>query len=262
MRTRLDANLDAIRYLIQEANWDWLVCYDGDERVGKSTLASQVQFKMDGRLRRDVETESWDRVFSHFAHSFPDLIQNVEGTPKSSGHFHDEASLLWREQLQPWNIQMVKTLSVIGYRNAFLSFNFPDFWSLDPFLRNHRCRTRVLVQSFKGNRGYASFYARIKKAFPDRSGRIVWWVPAFNIEFQSLDEWSDPYREFWARYEERDQDTKRRLLRTMGVDWRYDVYERARSKGMTYKDIASLLGISRRQLQNLRKSWQWAESEA
>ncbi len=150
---------------------------------------------------------------------------------------------------------MMKALSVMGYKHDFISFNFPNFWDLDPYLRDHRCAARILVRSYMGIRGKATLFVARKADFPGIGGRKVWWEEAFDIEFLGFDSWSEPYGEFWARYEELDQKAKEKILIGDFFDWRQTAYKNGKAAGMTDKEIAKVIGISRRHLYTLKSKW-------
>ncbi len=205
-------------------------------------------------MREDIECEDYKQALKHTSHDQALMVQRVKEGDEKSAHHLDEASLLAREAMSPWNIQMMKALSVVGYKHDFISFNFPNFWDLDPYLRDHRCASRILVRSYMGDRGRATCFVARKADFPSASGRKIWWDEAFDIAFTSFDTWSDPYYEFWARYEKEDRKAKEEILKGE-VDWREKVYENGKELGMTETHLAKVLGISRSQLWNLRKKW-------
>lgn len=242
----LHANLDSIRELLED-DWDWLVCLSGDERVGKSTLAVQMGLGIDKDFSLEHCVYDWNR-----------LRRTALDLPKQSAIFYSEARILSRERLSQFNIAMVEALSVIGFRNQFFMFNFPDFWELDPYLKNHRCRTRVDVKSYMGHRGIAHFYARVKKPFPDRRGRSVWWKFAFIYHFDGISEdngWDNRTVKLWKDYVRKDQKEKERILSEDPSDFRLGITMRMRRGGWTFKDIAAALGMTDRNLYRLVKGW-------
>lgn len=242
----LQSNLNSIAELLKD-DWDWLVCLNGDERVGKSTLAVQMGVCIDPHFSIRNCVYDWNK-----------LRRTALDLPKRSAIFYSEARILSRRRLSHFNVAMVEALSIIGYRNQFFMFNFPDFWELDPYLKNHRCRTRVDVKSYMGHRGIAHFYARVKKPFPDRRGRSVWWKYAFTYHFKRIsrqDGWDDEMVRLWEEYVRRDQREKERLLSDDPSDYRVGITMRMRQRGHTFKDISAALGMTDRNLYRLVKGW-------
>lgn len=218
--------------------------------MGKSTLAWQIAIGLSPGLKEAVECEDYALVLRHCSFDFPTMIHQLEHTPFPP-HFYDEASLLSREAMTPWNIRMVKALSIVGLENKFFLFNFPDFWALDPYIRDHRCRTRVYVWSFRGHRGFATFYARRKFPFKNSQGRSVWWVKAFEHRFTAFDTWADPYVELWHRYREQEGKVKMSLIHDEAANPQDQIILNMVQKGYSHKIIADAIGKSRRRTSEL-----------
>lgn len=212
----LEGNLRNVARLLRD-DWDWVTVIDGYERVGKSTLALQMSMLVDFFRRHGLEEpyvpEPMD--LSHVVFDWKSLKNAAVSLPHYSAIFYDEARMLTRERMKEWNVAMVQALSVIGFRNQFFVFNFPDFWELDPYIKDHRCRIRVHVRSWKGHRGYSLHYVAKKRPFKSKSTRrSTWWEFGFHYTFASLEDasWSDEVQDFWRRYREKEVRAKEKIL--------------------------------------------------
>ncbi len=254
----LQLNLENIAELLRK-DWDWVVCYDGYERTGKSTLAMQTAIMVDKHFE--------DYGLDHVVFDWTDLTKAAKDAPSYSAIWYDEARMLTRERLKPWNIAMVRTLSIVGFKKHFFEFNFPDFWELDPYIKDHRCRTRGLVQSFHGERGFAHFWASQKRAFKSKKGRSTWWEPAFNYRFSSFEDrrsdWYE-YRHLWREYVKVEQEAKTSILDDSGIDYREQIIKNLLGKGHPQRVIADAIGLSRprvsRIIKDMRESNQLPQS--
>ncbi len=246
----LRANLSSIADLLVD-DWDWLLCLGGDERVGKSTLGIQI-------CKAVAERTGQEFTLDNCCYDWNYLKRTAIELPNRSPLFYSESRILSRERLSHFNIAVMGALSVIGYKNHFIVINFPEFNELDPYLKNRRIKTRVEVKSYMGQRGFAHFYARVKRDHPDRRGRTVWWEYAFTYHFDKISKengWDDNTVDLWLAYVTRDQEEKERLLKEDISDWRIGVTMRMREGGQTFKDIARALGMTERNLYRLVKGW-------
>ncbi len=235
----LAQNLARIRDLLRE-DWDWLTCFDGYERVGKSTLALQTCLMIDPDFGIEKVVFDWEG-----------LKEVLQEAPKHSAIFYDEARMLTRERLSRWNIAMMQALSIIGFRNQFMVFNFPDFWELDPYIKDHRCRTRGFVRTMNAQRGYAQFWASKKAPFKSKRGRSVWWEPAFSYTFTGMDD--TPHYDLWKDYLRKERAAKTRLLEN-GTNSRDERIARALGFGMKQAAIAKYEGLSQQRISSLKKT--------
>ncbi len=244
---RFTQNLQNIAALLKK-DWDWLVCIDGYERTGKSTLALQMCRVVDPNFDIDQVVFDWN-----------DLKRLALELPRCSAIFYDEARMLTRERLKEWNIHMMQALSVIGFRNQFFIFNFPDFWELDPYIKDHRCRTRIYVSSYRGNRGFARIYVAKRYPFRSRSThRSIWWDYSFTHRFSGYDQddgWSLEDVQFWEEYRTREEKAKIGLIENPINDVDLRVYKNMKADGNTLQKIADTLGKSRRELSRDRSRW-------
>ncbi len=257
----LQANLENIGRRLRD-DWDWVVCLDGYERVGKSTLAMQMNLMVDDRF----EDDGIDRI----VFDWNKLRKTARESRPYSAIWYDEARMLTRERLSPWNVAMVRTLSIVGFKNDFFDFNFPDFWELDPYIKDHRCRTRVLVKSYHGNRGYSYFWVASKRPFKTKKGRSTWWKFAFPYHFDSFEdrrsEWYE-YRHLWREYQRLEREAKTSILDEDGIDWRATVILNTIKGGGTQADAARALGCSQPHIVTLTKkffetSWKSLQASA
>ncbi len=244
----LQANLSSIADLL-EKDWDWLLCLCGDERVGKSTLAIQIGKAIGERVGRPFGMRNCVFDWNYLRKTALEL-------PNRSPIFYSESRILSRERLSQFNIAVMSALSVIGYKNHFIMINFPQFRELDPYLKNHRIKTRIEVKSYMGERGMAIFYARVKKDHPDHRGRTVWWDYAFTYHFDAISKekgWDKETIRLWKDYLKRDQKEKERLLGGEGLDPRSESIIRLRKKGYTQYQIGDMWGIAQPRVSQIEK---------
>ncbi len=244
--TLLRANIDNVMKLCREKDWDWLSVYDGPERVGKSEFAKHVMFMSDPALVRNIECAEYDVVLGHIAWTFDGMLELVKTMPvqEAPSLLYDEASILGREAMKEWNLRFIRVMTTIGFENRFFGLTFPNFWMLDPYLRDSRCRTRFYVTSTQGIRGYASVYVQQRYPFPRPGGETVWWKYAFTVHWPPIKSLGTNFAEFNAKYREKDSAVKRAILEGPNTDPVRDITRRLREKGLTIQEIADIVGKS------------------
>src|SRR3990172_1991038 len=150
-------NLQSIFRMIREKDWDWVIVLDGGERTGKTLLATQILLESE-----DFSNEPM-RALKHIVWDFQTYEQRMRELPQGSCIIFNEASLLGRRSNTALADRMVKILTTSGARNMLTVLTFPTFRMLDPYLRNHRVRTRGYVHTVCGERGYVDWSVRIQR---------------------------------------------------------------------------------------------------
>lgn len=238
------ANIVNLMHLVRVDDWDWLMVFDGDERVGKSTIAMHVLLIAEPKLARDIACGIYKNVLARLAWSFDSMVELVRTMPDGTAMIYDEASLLGREAMREHNLRMVRVMSTVGLRNRLYVWTFPDFYMLDPYLRDGRVRTRGYVRSIKGERGYVTWYVRQRYPFPRPGGETVWWKRGFDTRFSSVASMSKNHAELWELYRERDTSAKDAILEGSQPDARREIALRLRAEGMNIRQIADTVGRS------------------
>jgi hypothetical protein len=231
---------------VRNRDWDWMAVLDGDERGGKSTLAMHCLIDSDDTMKNYVETADYAKILERIAFSFDELIEVLEKAPDGTGLIYDEASLLGREAMKEHNLKMIRVFTTIGLRNRFYWMTFPNFWMLDPYLREGRIRTRGYVFTNKGDRGYVTWYVRKRYPWPRKDGSMVWWAQAYEARFWSVASRGPNYAELWAKYHERETTHKKAVLEGSMADARREIAYRLHEEpyGMTIRKIAPIVGRS------------------
>lgn len=241
---RSAANVKNIMRLVRTKNWDWVMVLDGDERVGKTDLGALVLIEAQPSVKRAIECEDWEKSLRPIAWEFDGLMNLVRDLPKGTALVYGEASILGREAMKEYNLRFVRIMATVGLENRLYIFTWPDFWMMDPYLRDGRCRTRGFVTSSRGERGYGTWYIRKRYPFPRPGGETVWWQPAFDFRFPAVYSMGKSFAEWWARYEEREKTAKRKILEGASPDVRRELAVNLHREGMGILDIAKRVGRS------------------
>ena len=181
------------------------------------------------------------------------LLRLVPRSVRPEARILLRSALLGREAMTPFNRNVVRTLTTIGNRNRRMSMTYPDFWGLDPYIRNSRCRTRGFVHTKKGVRGYIVWYVRRRYPFPNSRGDTVWWARAFRGYFTHVSSASTTHEELWALIQEREKAAKDAVLGHTSADPTLETITRMRKLGYTIKDISEAVGKSNARIGQILK---------
>jgi len=244
--TRANA-MDTLR-ICQQSDWDNLVTLDGGERTGKSSVGMDLTLLWEPEIERDIQCEIYDSFMSRYAWDWGEWYDLLKSSNKRVV-VREEADMLGRESMTVINRRILRILSTVGRRNNEMILMFPDFWRLDLYARiRTRIRgyvyARVYDEEKEPIRGYVIWYVRIRYPFP-RDGSTVWWMRAYTGRFDHISRTSPEHAEAWARFREREQIAKDRVLESSDTDVRRTIAVRLHAKGLTVRDIASLMDSSK-----------------
>lgn len=135
---------------------DCVVCVDGPEGAGKSTLAMQIGKAVDPTL--DLSRVVFD------AESFRQAIFKAK---KGQCVIYDEAftGLSSRTSLSSINTALVSLMMQMRQKNLFIILVLPTFFLLDKYAALFRTTALIHVYENKGIRGYFRVYNRVKKKY-------------------------------------------------------------------------------------------------
>ena len=203
MDERLCKNIDSIMNLVKGHDWDWVMLIDGPERSGKSDLATQVQAYANNFSdpMKNIELSVW---------TFDGLKKVAIDAAKGSCITFHESGIYGREYKKKVNMEAVRVFTTIGAKNLLFIMTFPSAHMLDPYLRNHRIRTRGYVHTINGERGYVKWYVRPFGPWADEN---IAFIETFTSRFQAA---SSIYPELLAEVSKRDIYFKQNLLNGFG----------------------------------------------
>jgi len=149
----LKKNLDFMKEKVKD-DWDFIVCVDGMEGGGKSTMAIQAAFYLDPQMT--IDNICFD------AAEFEKAVKNAK---KFSSIIYDEAvtGLYSREAMQFINSTLVKMLMQIRQKNLFIFVLIPSFFDLDRYAAVWRSRGLIHVYTKNFTRGFFGFFEYEKK---------------------------------------------------------------------------------------------------
>jgi hypothetical protein len=250
IKTRM--NLQSIMEFVRNKDWDWPIIIDGDERGGKTTQAVGILLETEPQIYRDIECGIYENAMARITWSFEDMVNSIKISENGTCLVYDEASILGRESMKDTNLRMIRVMTTIGMKNRMYVWTFPSFQMLDPYLRNSRIKTRIYISTDKGERGFATFYARKRYPWPRKDGETVWWQIAFQERFQTINSLGGNFEEFWQRYQDKEYEHKLTVLESSVLDPRREIALRIRKKTkFTLEQIAELVGKER----NVVNSW-------
>ncbi len=173
---RLQANLDQVKKLINEKDFDWLHVVEGYEGNGKSTLAIQICKYVDPSFSAHRIVFTPDQ--------FTMLLKKIK---KGSAVLIDEGGLMLfsRNSMQGDNINLIQHLTTIRAKNLFICICTPTITIVDKYVREHRIRSMTRVV----RRGCFYFYSRkrILQIYQDpKTKEIIYPKPNFIEGFPKL----------------------------------------------------------------------------
>lgn len=236
-------NLQKVMEFVREKDWDWPIIIDGDERGGKTTQAIGILLETEPKLYRDIECGIYENAMLRISWNFEHMVDCIKLSENGTCLVYDEASILGREAMKETNLRMIKVMTTIGMKNRLYVWTFPAFQMLDPYLRNGRIKTRIYIYTDKGERGYATYYARKRYPWPRKDGETIWWYPAFQERFRTVSSLGGNFAEFWQRYQDKEYEHKLKILDNSLIDPRKDIAINLRKKTkFSIKQIAEIVG--------------------
>lgn len=151
---RLKKNLDKIRSSLKNKDEDCILCIDGKEGTGKSTLAMQVGKYVDPTLD-----------LNHVVFSPDDFRDAILRAKKGECIIYDEAFTGYssRSSLSPVNRVLVSLAMQMRQKNLFILIVLPTIFLLDKYMALFRTKSLIHVYKNKGVRGYFRVYNDRKK---------------------------------------------------------------------------------------------------
>jgi len=185
----LKKNLDKIKECVVKHDLDWFITIEGYERSGKSKLAKIIAQYFDEEI-----------TVKQFVFTLPQLHQLLytEEPPLKKGQvvIIDEGAvaLFKREAMKTENIDGVKLLTTMGYRNLLVVICVPSAFDLiENYVMRHRIKTLIKIT----RRGKYKVYNRklIKRIhFNNKTRSWVYPQCAFAERFKAPDD------ELWEEY--------------------------------------------------------------
>jgi len=174
----LKQNLDLIKDLINNKDFDWLHIVCGKEGVGKSTLATELCIEVDHKFleRNNVIT------------TVEELKRAFREAEKGSAILIDEGADMFycRDAMTKETKEATQLLRGLRGKNCFVCLCMPDFFSLDRYIKEHRVGSVSRVVS----RGWAWFYSKSKirqiLAKHSKTKFNPWIRPNFKHRFPDL----------------------------------------------------------------------------
>ncbi len=154
MQDRIHKELSNIKENLQKEDRDFVLCIDGNEGAGKSTLALQIGRFIDSTL--DLERICFS------AEQFKKQIMNAK---KGQVVIYDEAftGLSSRASLSGINRMLISLMMQMRQKNLFVIVVLPTFFLLDKYVAVFRAKVLINVYENKSRRGYYMVYNRSKK---------------------------------------------------------------------------------------------------
>lgn len=199
---QLNRSLESIRDIINQKDYDWIHVIEGDEGVGKTSLAWSMCKKVDPKF--DGEKNS---IFNH-----KQLVDIVENSYPGMAVNIDEGALVFfsRDTMSKTNKASIKLMTGIRTFNLFITIPIPQFQLLDKYIREHRVKSVARIPY----RGWAWFYSRrtVRMIRPDkkRPGHVIWPEWDFRDTFPDA---AKLWPQEWERYKKK----KNKNLMNRGV---------------------------------------------
>lgn len=152
---KLRNKCDNIKKIIKK-KWDAVICIDGPERSGKSTVGKIMGWYLtEGKL-----------TINNFAAGMQDAAKKIESLPNGSILIVDEGSLVFnaKDSMKRESIHLQKVLDVIGAKNLTFIIILPSFFDLNKNVAVRRSRFLLHVYTDKQlNRGNFTYFGQKKK---------------------------------------------------------------------------------------------------
>lgn len=180
------SNLDIIKKLINEMDYDWVHIICGGEGEGKSTLGIEMCSYVDPYFIRNMNLVS---TLPQLKESYKKIGENNR---IGSAINIDEGALLFlaRNSMTTENKIACNMLRGLRGMNPFIVICMPDFVSLDPYIRDFRVKSVSRIVK----RGWAWFYSKkrinqMMEKYKTSSKRKFRWIePNFKHYFPDLPE--------------------------------------------------------------------------
>lgn len=227
------------------ANWDQVILITGEERVGKSTLASHLA----RRLSPDLEP-------GDIAWNGYQFLKRSKESSKGSVVWLDEAgaSLFHQEWWNKVQRKIVKAFQIFGKKELRVILVLPHRSLLNKQLRNRRIHWWLHCYTQGNKRGFA----RLRKPSKSEWNPDAFWKGQFTLTFPKVkgdwwDEYEDNKDEFIQKslaeegLNQHEKKNKKRLYNLV-----YDLCEG--NKDYRHKDIAQMLGTTRQWVTKIVKN--------
>ena len=129
-------NLDYIRKDIVEKDQDYIMCIEGYEGVGKTTLALHICKYFDS-------TFNVDRIIF----KLDEFKMQVKRAPKGAAILIDEGALVLfsRDAMKGEVRELIRLFTAIRQYNLFICICIPSFSIIDKYIREHRVKGLLKV---------------------------------------------------------------------------------------------------------------------
>lgn len=253
------ANALDVQAICKGQDWDLLLTLDGGERSGKSAVGADLKLVWEPETNHDIACGIFDSFLARYCWSWDDWYQTLRDS-QAMCVIREESDFLGRESMTETNRRILRILTTVGRRNNEMVLLFPDFWRLDLYARE-RTRVRGFVHARNlGNsdgptRGFVQWYVRQRYPFPrSADGATIWWLRAGTGRFTHMKETSELHNEAWSKFREIEERMKNRVLENSAVDPRKAIAIRLKERGMTIREIAELIGMSKSRVGELVSS--------
>ena len=242
------ANVLDTAHICETQDWDFLLTLDGGERGGKSSVMADILLVQEPEIEKDILSGIYESFEGRYAWSWTEWYDLLKSSV-SRAVIREEADFLGRESMTEINRRILRILTTVGRRNNKMGLLFPDFWRLDLYGRE-RTRVRGFVHARNitedgPTRGYVNWYVRQRFPFPRSDGNTIWWHRAGTGHFRHISKTSSCHAEVWARFREKEEMAKNRVLEESGTDPRKSIATELRIRGMKIRDIADIVGTPR-----------------
>lgn len=190
-----------IKPSLQKKDKDCVICIDGGEGTGKSTLALQIAKHYDNTL-------DLTRVcFS--ADEFRDAIFKAK---KGEAIIYDEAftGLSSRSSLSAVNRVLVSLMMQMRQKNLFIIIVLPTFFLLDKYVALFRTMALFHVYESGGRRGYFRVYNRKKKKYLYLAGKQTYSYGSSEKKWKVFTKFKGRFYGKFALGDEKEEDKYRK----------------------------------------------------
>ncbi len=152
----LQTRLDNVKHIVNKKNFDMVFIIDGDERVGKSTLAMMCGYYLsEGKFS-----------INNVAFDSDDALKKIEQLPDKSVLVIDEGSLVFnsKDAMNKEQRKLIKIMNVVGAKNMVFIIVLPSFFDLNKQIAVRR--SKFLIHCYTDNkyqRGRFVYYTERNK---------------------------------------------------------------------------------------------------